>query len=282
MSEEGTKIVGEGEGSSLNPQSHAEAVEAKAREKGWRPLEEWEGDPADWISDKEFVGRQPLYDRISDMKSAMKKQSQEFQSEMKQVAKSLSQIREIEYKKAIAELTAKRDQALEDDDAKVAVKVTEQIKELEVEKAQEVTAAKQASTTATPEFLEWQDANPWFNSDAEMQSDAINIGVGYAAGNPNKTQAEVLTYVTKKIKSMHSDKFETSKKKVVAQVEGNSPSAKQTEVNTRKGKLSFADLPTPHQVIAKTLIKQGVFDAAAKKNGRTAEAEYLAQYQENA
>lgn len=279
MSEEGTKIVGEEEGSSLSPQAHAEAVAEKARAKGWRPLEEWEGDADDWVDAKEFVGRQKLYDRISDLKSTLTKVQRESQADLKAVAASLSKIRETEYKKALAELQAQRDRAVEDDDARAAVQATEAIKKLEVEKEKETQAQTQVSAVATPAFIEWQKANPWFDSDPEMRSDALHIGTGYLAGNPDKTQAEVLEYVTTKVKRMYPEKFETKeKKKVVAQVEGNSPSARQTELNTRKGKLTFDDLPPEYKKIAGVLIKSGALKSAAEKNKRSQEEEYLAQY----
>lgn len=286
MSEEGTKIAGEGEGSSLSPEVQAQATAQKAREKGWRPLEEWEGPPEDWVDSKEFVGRQKLYDRINDLKGTLTKQQKEFQNDMKAIMSNLSKVRETEYKKAVAELKAKRELAIENDDARTAVKVSDELKELEAEKAKETVAVKQAAETtgeATPEFVAWQEENQWFTSDNEMRSDAIAIGVGYAAGNPNKTQAEVLAYVTSKVKRMYPDKFEPKeKRKVASSVEGNSPSAKQTEVNSRKGKLSFADLPDEHRRIANVLIKRGALKQAAEKNKRTEQEEYLAQYQENA
>lgn len=285
MSDEGTKIVGEGGPVSLSPQAHEEAVAVKAREKGWRPLDEWQGDPDDWVDSKEFVGRQKLYDRINDLKGTLTKQAKEFQSDMRAVASSLTKVRETEYKKALAALTRQREEAIENYDARSAVQVTEEIKVLEAEKAAELKEVQQAATNSgpTPEFVAWQEKNAWFNSDSDMREDALHIGTGYLHGNPNKSQAEVLDYVTKKIQRMYPEKFQTKEKRMAAApVEGNSPSARQTEVNTRKGKLSLSDLAPEHQVIAKTLIKRGAFKAAAEKNKRSEVDEYMAQYQENA
>ena len=39
-------------------------VEATARTQGWKPKEEFTGDPALWVDAKEFVGRAPLFDKI--------------------------------------------------------------------------------------------------------------------------------------------------------------------------------------------------------------------------
>jgi hypothetical protein len=287
MSEEGTAIVGEAEGHSLSPQKHAEVVASKAREKGWRPLEEWEGDPEDWVDAKEFVGRTKLYDRINDLKGTLTKQRQEFQSDMKLVVSNMAKIRDAEYKRALKDLESKREQALEDDDARAAVKVSKEIETLEKERAEEAASVKQAAATTagpTPEFLEWQEKNSWFTSDKEMREDAISIGVGYAAGNPNLSQTEVLNYVTKKIKRMYSDQFEPKEKRQVTnKVEGaQGTSQKQVDSNQRGKKLTLADLPEEYRTVAKTLIKRGVFKEQAAKNKRSEEEEYIAQYQENA
>lgn len=286
MSEQGTVVPGESGESQLAPQKYEEAVVQKAAEKGWRPLEEWEGDAADWVDAKEFIGRQKLYDRISELKGSLTKQQKEFQNDMKIIAANLVKVRETEYKKAKADLEAKREWAIENEDARAAVKVSKEIEELEKDRAAEAAAQAQATQTtgeATPEFVAWQEQNNWFQQDSEMRSDAISIGVGYAAGHPNKTQSEVLAYVTQKIKRMYPDKFEVKeKKRVTSEVEGNSPTAKKTEMNTRKQKLTLDDLPPEHQQIARTLIKRGTFKAAAEKNKRTEVEEYLASYQENA
>ena len=39
-------------------------IEQKAIQMGWRPKEQFEGDEEEFIDAKEFVRRQPLFDRI--------------------------------------------------------------------------------------------------------------------------------------------------------------------------------------------------------------------------
>jgi hypothetical protein len=39
--------------------------EQRAMEHGWRPKEEWEGDPEDWVSAREFNRRGELFARIA-------------------------------------------------------------------------------------------------------------------------------------------------------------------------------------------------------------------------
>ena len=285
MSQEaGTSVPGEAEGSSLSPQVTQEAIETRATEKGWKPLDQFEGDPVDWVEAKEFVGRQKLYDRINDLKGTITKQTREFQTDMKQVLANMSKIRETEYKKALADLEAKREMAIEDDDTRAVVKVSKAIEKLHEEKASETVAQSAAAQTTagpTPEFTEWNEKNTWFQTDSEMRADAISIGVGYAAGNPNKSQLEVLTYVTAKVKKMYPEKFEVKEKRQVdSKVEGaNSGSARKLDRDSQSKTLTLRDLPEEHLAIAKTIIKSGTLKKMAEKNKRSEEAEYMAQYQ---
>src|SRR4051812_35214193 len=119
MAEEGTKIVGEEEGSSLSPQVQAEKVEEKARAKGWKPLEEFKGDEADWVPAREFIGRERLFDKIHDLKNQLSRQAQRFEQDMGRIQAHFLKVQETEYSKAKRELEGQlaRAKANEDVDA---------------------------------------------------------------------------------------------------------------------------------------------------------------------
>lgn len=283
MAEEnkGTAVPGEEEGSSLSPQIQADKVSERAKEKGWKPLEEYEGDPADWVDAKEFVGRQKLYDRINDLKSTISKQTRAFQTDMQVIVANMSKVREQEYKNALKSLESQRAQAVAAEDVQTVVAVSKEIETLKEEKAEEKASVKEGAERtgeATPEFLEWQANNKWFLENDEMRQDAISFGVGYAAGNPNKTQEQVLDYVTKKIKKVYPESFKAKDaKQADSKVDDGGPS--RPTLGRTNQKLKLGDLPEEHQVIAKTIIKSGALKKQAEKNKRTEAEEYVAQYQ---
>ena len=282
--DKGNPVPGEEEGgSSLNPATHQEKVIEKAREKGWKPLEEFEGDETEWVDAKEFIGRQKLYDRINDLKSTISKQTRGFQQDMQAVVANMAKVREQEYKRAISTLEKQRKEAAENQDIEAVVAVSKEIETLKEEKAEEKASVNEGARTtgeATPEFLEWQAGNKWFSDNSEMRQDAISIGVGYAAGNPNKSQMEVLEYVTKKIKRMYPEEFKAKgTPKVDSKVEGGGGARTPVGSGSNKTKLTLADLPDEHQAIAKTIIKSGALKKQAEKNKRTEAEEYVAQYQ---
>lgn len=283
VEEKGNVVPGEDEGgSSLNVETQAQKVIERAKEKNWKPLEEYDGDPAEWVDAKEFLGRQKLYDRINDLKSTISKQTRAAQHDMQIIVANMAKVREQEYKKAVATLERQRKEAVENQDVEAVVAVSKEIETLKEEKAEEKASVKEAAQTtgeATPEFLEWQANNKWFSDNPEMRQDAIHIGVGYAAANPNKTQMEVLDYVTKKVKRMNPEVFEKKEnKKVDSKVEGGGSGRQPTNSPSSK-KLTLADLPEEHQIIAKTIIKSGALKKSAEKNKRSEADEYIASYQ---
>jgi len=299
--QEGTVIEGEALESHASPQVSDDKYEKKARTLHWAPLEEWRGDPEDWVPAKEFVQRQKLYDRIDSLKDAIKSQKREFEADFQVVTKAVTDMSAQAYKKALGELKAQRALAVEDRNVEAVEALDEEIQttteSLKVaEKASKETPRKQ-QIEESAEFKEFKQGNKWFDDNTEMRDDAIAIGVGYAAKNPNKSEKEVYAYTTERIQKMYPEQFKKVEKKEGEEenAEGTSPRRKQVAnvegangprsnlVTGKQGrKVTVADLDEQQRSVMKTLIKRNVFKEAAAKNKRTQEEEYLAQYQDNA
>src|SRR5258708_7163838 len=125
--QEGIKIEGEGSESHSSPQVSSEKYEEKARKLHWAPLEEWRGDPEDWVPAKEFVQRQKLYDRIDSLKDAIKSQKREFEADFQVVTKAVTDMSAQAYKKALGELKAQRAIAVEDRNVEAVEALDEEI-----------------------------------------------------------------------------------------------------------------------------------------------------------
>lgn len=276
---EGHAIPGEGEGGSLNPEVHQQAVVERARSKGWKPLEEYSGDAAEWVDAKEFVGRQRLFDTIHDQKREIKKLHKDIET----ISKTFDRMEETAYKKALNELKDKQAQAVENQDVIAVQKTTEQITVLEKERAEQRQQVKQGGGESE-EFVEWRGQNKWFTDDAEMREDAISIGVGYAAANPNKTQKEVLEHVTKRVQKMYPENF--GKPKPVRRepvVESGSGTVVDSGAPSsgKSGKLKVSDLNEVESATMKTFIKRGVFKDAAKAAKMSEQEYYLSEIAKN-
>jgi len=76
MSEELNVPVGEQQTAEGNPpvetQTQVDPYEAAAREQGWKPKEEFEGDEGKWRPAKEFVERGELFGKIDTLGKELK------------------------------------------------------------------------------------------------------------------------------------------------------------------------------------------------------------------
>ena len=263
----------EGEGSSLNPtiqQEQVQAVENKARTKGWRPLDEWHGPAEDWVDAKEFVGREKLFDRIADLKTQLHTNSQKFDKEFQAMANHFASMREVEYKRALGELKTQLAYAKDEKDVDSVETLTKQVAAVELERkvATQVQAPAQTNQADPEKFRKWREQNEWFDKEPELKQEAMSIGIGYSATNPSKTQEEVYEYVEKRIKKIYPEKFEMQDDEDQqeappkrASVEGSSPS--KPKLGAKKGKLSVGDLDDREKEVMKTFVKRGVMTQEA-------------------
>src|SRR5690349_8946842 len=129
MSED-TKVPQEGQGE--QPPKEYTAIEQKAMEMGWRPLEEFEGAEEDFVDAKEYVGRKPLFDKISTQSREVKQLRQAVEA----LKTHYTAVRETEYNRALAALKAERKTALNEGDGDKFEALTDEIASIEEQAAQ--------------------------------------------------------------------------------------------------------------------------------------------------
>lgn len=271
--EEGIVVPGEEQGgSSLTP------IEAQAVKGGWKPQEEFKGNPDEWVSAKEFVGRQKLYDRIKNLDDKLVYQQSKFEKDMVQISDHIAKISKVEHDKAMRQLKAQKEIALEEGNVRALDAINDEIRDTEKahETAKQPAIQKQTDNGAqiAREFQEWQTKNDWFQKDTGLRKEAEAIGIGYAASNPGITHAQVLEYVETKIKQYYPDKFQT-RKQVEQSVEAGGITS-QSGTSSRKAKgLTEADLSEQETIVMKTLIKRGALKDLATKNKVSEKQQYL-------
>ena len=146
-----------------------------------------------------------------------------------------------------------------------------------VQLAPKAAPVKPQAESAT--LIAWKEDNPWFDKDAELRAEAVQIGVGYiAAHNGRKSEDEVLAYVTDRVKKIFPEKFATTRTKesVDSKVETNG-GTNRPNIGGKKSKLSISDLSDEERRVMNTFIKRGALKAAAEKNKRSEQDEYIAQ-----
>lgn len=228
-------------------QTHIESnpIETRARELGWRPKEEFSGDEDNFVDAKEFVQRQPLFEKI------------EHQSrELKNVKKSLdalkghyTQVREVEYQRALAALQASKAEAINEADGNRAVAIDAQI-----DKAKsEFQRIRQADVADAPEndpteFVSWKAQNAWYEKDESMRMLADSYGSKLA--REGMTPPEVLKAVAKKVKAEFPHKFVNPNK-------ANAPDVGVSDNSGRSSSNERFELSDMERNIMNTLVRDG-------------------------
>lgn len=243
----GVEIPGESsEGTSLSARDQQEiAVKDRAKSMGWMPRKEWQGDPGDWVSAREFLARQSFFDKIKSQSSEIRN----LREDIKAMSQHFAQMKEVEYKRALAELKAERKDAINQGDTTKAESVSDQIVEIEAARKEIKQAPNQKSNYGQEEFTQFKERNKWYNTDPELTQRANALGMGYAQMNPSATPEQVLQYVEKEIKA-------TAKRETIAPA---SPASGGLKSGPVKGnKFSESDLTDMQKKMMNTFVQRGV------------------------
>jgi hypothetical protein len=213
----------------------------KAQAAGWRPLEEFDGDPEQWVDAKEFVKRAPLYEK----NHKLKKEVADLKTTLHEVKGHITRVSEAAYKKAVADLTAQRDEAIDNGDRTAVKELDKQIKEAE--------AIKVPADNVHPAIKAWEAENgDWFYKDEEISGFGLAYAQSYLTRKPGDF-AGAMDAMETAIKKAYPDKFEkpAERRKTPPAVESGSRS---------EGKKTFskADLNDEQRNVMNRFVRQGV------------------------
>ncbi len=157
------------EGDSAEPEMSDD--ERAARAQGWRPKEEWKGKDGDWVDASEFNRRSPLFEKIGAQNKSIKSLTKKLDALIAHNASIEKKTRE----KTIAELEAKRKEAVSFGDTEAFDEAEQKLEEvkaapvIEVEEEPEDTQGESAQLevpTCVSDFAERHSA--WFDKDEVM------------------------------------------------------------------------------------------------------------------
>jgi len=209
-------VVQPNEPTDNTPQNASDPYEEQAREQGWKPKSEYEGDPEKWRPSKEFVERGELFGKIDHMGKELK----ETRKALKMLQDHHSKVKETEYNNALNELKTLQKKHLEEGNSDGYLEASELLTDLKAEqKAREVVNADKVPTP-DPRFISWTQENKWYSTNREMREYADTVGMGYANRNPDIDPEDVLKYVTKEVKLRFKDSFVNPNRTKPSSVEG--------------------------------------------------------------
>lgn len=198
-------------------------MEQKALDMGWRPKEEFEGDEVDFVDAKEFVQRQPLFDKIAQQNKHLKN----FEKALSALQQHYNKVNETAYKRALADLKVQQEKAVEEGDLNTYHALNQREKEIEKEKEQFIQEQNVPDEPVVhPTLQAWTNRNTWFESQPHMRVFAEEVGARYKGAVLAKTMTpeEVLKEVEKAVRAEFPHKFRNPNKDKAPAVEGTSGS----------------------------------------------------------
>jgi hypothetical protein len=247
-------------------------IEKEARKQGWKPEEEWKGNPParGFVTAKEFLtaaenslplATKQLHEREEEL--------DEVKNELRKLKAQTARFADMTNKKMAAdrdriqgliqEQKKLRAQAISEADGDAVLETEERISELEKEAA--------SLGTSDPGIEEWRDENDWYQKDQTLRALADGISMQMMQENPNLTGRAHLDELAKRVKDAMPDKFENPKRKNAPPV----GSGSRTPASNGRG---FEDLPED----AKRAY--GEFKDMFKSMGKDySKADYLASYE---
>ncbi|HKX22451.1 MAG TPA: hypothetical protein VJM81_04175 [Rhizorhapis sp.] len=253
-----TETQGEG-------QSEPEHSEDYARRLGWKPKDEYKGDPDQWQDWKDFLDEDKaasplLKAQIKVLKRRLDQADRRYRSVEKTLNESkdyFSKVEQRAYERAVKDLREKQRAAvaLADEDAFDAA--TEELEQLNKDmKAGKEPEKQQVDPEMQRVYRKWHRENDWYGTDEAMSAVADKIADKLVAGGFNGQSdpeefAEFMEEITSRVKKEFPHKFEAPTKKRSA-VEG-VPANRNT-----RGAETFDNLPSEAKEQFKRFEKMGI------------------------
>lgn len=240
---------------------------ARARKAGWRPKEEYKGDPKLWKDYKEFnkVGDQ-IASKLNNKIDSLSAQNEKQAEMIKQLVKAQGQVFKQAQEDAIKKLRAQRREAIEMGDADAVEELDDRIAEESSKKVDLDVEDEPAQPQRDPEVEEFiQNESSWFDPtcrrNPDMSQYAIQMEMMERQLNPNADSGEIMAAVKAAVVRRFPGRVpgaEKAKPKVKqlkhSPVEGGTTPVKSARISR------LSELPAEAQKIAREFDKAGIMD----------------------
>ena len=257
---------GEGEGGGPGGSEVANvdpAIIAEARRQGWRPKEEFKGDPATWVDPETFVERgkhfsATLQKKVSSLEQTLAEQRQtmmQFQTFHKEAMERKDReladtIRQLRRRKVEATAEGEHQEVLDIEDRLETLNAERQ--ELKKQKEDPVKTPAADPDAENPVLQSWvSDGNEWFRDNPRMRAYAIAVGEELRASGNTKRDREFLEDVAAEMRKSFPQQFQSARSRPGAVESGAVGSS------TPQGKTE-RDLPAEDQLLMRKFVREGL------------------------
>lgn len=189
--------------------------EAEARAQGWKPEEEWEGEPDKFVDAETFVKKGDQYvglmkKRVEGLEKKFSYQEQ-LNKDMRNQYERLEKAKQKEIEQLEEQIRAQRRQAVTDGDGKAFDEAEKQLDELRDQKAARTPTNNGGEENLPPWAEEWKQENKWYGKDTTATAVAMSFAEQLRNTNPFLSEKEFLDQVTEHVKQELPHKFKKSK-----------------------------------------------------------------------
>ena len=228
-----------GSGNTGEHENESPSFETVAKEKGWRPKEEYEGEVDNWIGAEEFIKRQPLFDKIKIQNKKLKELEKTVDALAKHYQTNIQQAKE----RAILDLKSERREAIELGEVDKVEEIDQKM--MHVHQMVEPVVPTKGIAPEIEQFVD--DNRDWFNKDEEMTSFAV--AYNETALKKGLDMQKSLDETLKAVKRAFPDKFANQRRQSPPPVEGG------TTLSKGEGKYSVARLNNEQKIVYNQLVK---------------------------
>lgn len=231
-------------------QDQRQQAEVKARSMGWRPKEQFRGDPTKWVDAEEFVRRGEQH--IPILRDRLDRTQKELE-ELRQASREALDMQRENQKRERARLQAEIDglrttqrRAVEAGDVATYDEAGKKIEALDKAMPPEPQPAPAAQPELPQEARDFEARNSsWFgpNGDREMTEEAIALHAAQQRRGDKRPLAEQLLEIENKVKRLYPHKFSNQRRNGASAVDGGGDmgGGGQPQRGTKKG---YQDLPS--------------------------------------
>jgi hypothetical protein len=174
-------------------------TQQEAYKSGWRPKEEFKGDPDNWTSASAYIKFQKLQKQVSSQKAEFEKQLRENNDFNRSMHKTQLEMQRKQFE-------AERDAAVEEGDTEAFKRNQKQIDDL-ASQERKIDSPAEVDTNNDPDVASWLARNSWIDSDAPKANYADALFEQIKGSNPGITTRDALDVLDEKLE----DAFPTGK-----------------------------------------------------------------------
>lgn len=179
-------------------ESELSPIEKEAKEMGWVPLDEFQGNKDNWADAKEFIRVGKILKSRDEKNKKLEEELKELKTVTESMLSSMKKAEQQAYDRALKDLESRLNRAKEIGDVEEALAINQQQIELQ-KNTQQIQQPSPTQITQTDEFKQFANEESWVTGkdrmSKAMQSVATDISNEFIRLNPNASLKDELAHV---------------------------------------------------------------------------------------